>query len=366
MTAERTLRRGVTGRDVADVQRRLTRLGIGRPAADGAGRFGAATQQALRQFQRMRGLPADGLVTAETWLALVEAGYALGDRLIVRTRTMLRGDDVVTLQQRLNQFGFDAGHEDGIFGRSTQAAVEEFQRNTGLVVDGRVGPETIAQLNRLRRSHQDARAGVRARERERLRHWIGQRLTSRRLLVDPAHGPDDPGDRGPSAICTAEVTWAIGTQLAARLNAVGASALLSRGPRTSPWGSQRARLANELGVDAVISIGANASDNPAARGAATYYFGSQQFVSEPGRRLAELLQDELVAHDWVPDCRVHPMTWAMLRETRMPTVVVEPGFITSPDDEARLTSPAAQAVIAEALLTGVSRFFAAPLPVAVA
>lgn len=354
----------MSGRKVVDVQHRLTRVGAGDLVKDGY--FGVATQQAVRQFQRTRGLPADGVVTAETWRALVEAGYTLGDRLLLRTRTMLRGDDVVALQQRLNQFGFDAGNEDGIFGTSTQAAVEEFQRNTGLAVDGRVGPETIDQLNRLRREHQDARAGVRARERERLRHWIGQSLTSRRLLVDPAHGPDDPGAVGPTGVTEAQVTWAIATQLTARLNAVGATAMLSRGPRTSPSGSQRARLANDLGVDAVISIGVNASDNARARGAATYFFGSQQFVSEPGRRLAELLQDELVAHDWVPDCRVHPMTWAILRETRMPTVVVEPGFITAPDDEARLSNAHSQAVIAEALLTGVSRFFVAPLSFAFA
>jgi N-acetylmuramoyl-L-alanine amidase len=166
-------------------------------------------------------------------------------------------------------------------------------------------------------------------------------------------------------VSEAQVTWSIASKLTARLNAVGSTALLSRGPRSTPSGSDRARLANELGVDAVISISTNALSNPRARGAATYYFGTPQFVSEPARRLAELLQDELVAHDWVPDCRVHPMTWAILRETRMTAVVVEPGFLTSPSDEVRLTDARSQAVIVEALLNGVGRFFVAPLPVAV-
>jgi N-acetylmuramoyl-L-alanine amidase len=358
-----TLHRGNAGREVADVQQRLSRLGIAELTVDGA--FGSRTEQAVRQFQRVRGLPADGVMSPETWRALVEAGYTLGDRLLVRTRVPLSGDDVVDLQRRLNQLGFDAGNEDGIFGEATQAAVEEFQRNTGLAVDGRVGPETIEQLHRLRRAHQTAGAGVRARKREQLREWIGQSLTSRRLLIDPAHGPDDPGPAGPSGVSEAQVTWSIASQLTARLNAIGATALLSRGPRTTPSGSDRARLANELGVDAVISISTNALPNPRARGAATYYFGTPQFMSEPARRLAELLQDELVAHDWVPDCRVHPMTWAILRETRMTAVVVEPGFLTSPADEARLINAESQAMIAEALLNGVSRFFVAPLPVAV-
>jgi N-acetylmuramoyl-L-alanine amidase len=358
------LRRGADGAEVADVQRRLGRLRIDELTVDG--HFDERTEHAVRQFQRLRGLPADGVVTEETWRVLVEAGYTLGDRLLLRTRVPLRGDDVMELQLRLNQLGFDAGNEDGIFGRATQAAVEEFQRNTGLAVDGRVGPATVHQLQRLRRDHHRAGAGVRARQRERLREWIGQSLTSRRLLIDPARGPRHPGQIGPSGAVEADVTWAIASQLAARLNATGASAFLSRGPDTSPSGSERARLANELDVDAVVSIGTNSLANPRARGAATYYFGTQQFVSESGQRLAAALLDELVVHDWVPDCRAHAMTWAILRETRMPAVVVEPGFLTSPADEARLTASGSRAVIAEALLTGISRFFAAPLPAAVA
>lgn len=363
MTSDSTLRPNTTGLEVADVQQRMARLGVADLLVDGV--FGARTEQAVRQFQRVRGLPANGVVNAETWRTLVEAGYSLGDRLLVRTLVPLRGDDVVELQRRLNQFGFDAGTEDGIFGEATQAAVEDFQRNAGLAVDGRVGPATIDQLNRLRRAHQRAGAGVRARTRERLREWIGQSLTSRRLLIDPAHGPDDPGPIGPSGVSAAQVSWEIGSQLAARLNAVGASAFLSRGPRSTPSGSDRARLANELGVDAVISISSNALANPSARGAATYYFGTQQFVAESSRRLAELLQDELVSHEWVPDCRVHPMTWAILRETRMTSVVVEPGFLTSPYDEARLVAARSQSMIAAALLDGICRFFVAPLPIAV-
>lgn len=363
MALEPQLRRGATGPHVADVQRRLQRLRIEDLGLDGS--FGPRTERAVRQFQRLRGLPADGEVNDETWRALVEAGYALGDRLLVRTRVPLRGDDVVELQQQLNQFGFDAGNEDGIFGRATQAAVEEFQRNTGLAVDGRVGPATVQQLRRLRRAHQRTGAAVRARQRERLREWLGQSLTSRRLLIDPAHGPTEPGAIGPNGTLEADVTWAVASQLAARLNAVGASALLSRGPNTSPTGSERARLANDLDVDAVVSISTNALGNPRARGAAAYYFGSQSFVSESGQRLAGLLLDEMVAHGWRPDCRTHPMTWAILRETRMAAVVVEPGFLTSPDDERRLVDPQSQATIAEALLTGITRFFVAPLPVAV-
>ncbi len=176
--------------------------------------------------------------------------------------------------------------------------------------------------------------------------------------MDPSHGSHDPGPVGTAGATQAEVTWKIAALLTARLRALGADIVLSRGPRTTPSGSDRARLANELAVDVVVSVGVNALGMPAAQGAATYYFGAEQFVSEAGRRLADLVQDAMVAAGWLPDCRTHPMSWAILRETRMPAVVAEPGFITSPDDERRLSDAGCQRRLADALALAVDRFFA--------
>ena len=69
-------------------------------------------------------------------MALIEAGWRLGDRLLVLAAPQLRGDDVAELQGALNQLGFDCGRPDGIFGPATVRALEDFQRNGGLVPDG--------------------------------------------------------------------------------------------------------------------------------------------------------------------------------------------------------------------------------------
>ena len=106
----------------------------------------------------------------------------------------------------------------------------------------------------------------------------------------------------------------------------------------------------------MVSIGVNALDVPQACGSSSYYFGAPHFVSESGLLLAEHVQDAVVAAGWRPDCRVHPMTWTILRETRMPAVVVEPGFITSPTDEKRLADPLGQENLAAALTEGIARF----------
>ncbi|MDQ3973001.1 MAG: peptidoglycan-binding protein [Actinomycetota bacterium] len=356
------IRLGDTGPAVHDIQRRLARVAESRLRVDGI--YGTATLEAVRRFQRERGLPADGLVGPETWRALVEAGYALGDRLLWRSRTMMRGDDVRELQHRLNQLGFDAGPEDGIFGPLAQAAVEEFQRNVGLNVDGVAGPETVELLRGLQRQHHSGGLGVRARERESLRRLSGRGVVGARVLVDPSHGVGDPGHVGVGGAREADVVWDIGRRLAARLSARGAQALLARGPGNNPTASERARLANEQAVDVVLSIGLNGLRSPLAGGATSYYFGTSHFVSEGGRRLAELVQRAMLSAGWRPDCRTHPMTWTILRETRMPAVVAEPGFITSPDGETELVDSRRQEQLADALAGAVTEFLAHALPAA--
>lgn len=57
-----------------------------------------------------------------------------------------RGEDVKTLQTRLNELGYDCGAVDGIFGAKTYNAVVKFQKDHGLSVDGIVGKNTWAAL----------------------------------------------------------------------------------------------------------------------------------------------------------------------------------------------------------------------------
>ena len=57
-----------------------------------------------------------------------------------------QGDEVVTLQKKLKQWGYYDGAVDGIFGSGTEKAVQYFQRKNGLTADGVVGAKTAAAL----------------------------------------------------------------------------------------------------------------------------------------------------------------------------------------------------------------------------
>ena len=141
---------GARGSAVEDVQQRLLRLGyeLGTSGVDGV--FLGETYEAVRSFQRARGLAEDGAVGPETWAALVDATFALGDRLLYLRVPYFHGADVRTLQGALNVLGFACGNPDAIFGAYTERAVREFQANTGQPADGIVGPDTVRSVMRLR------------------------------------------------------------------------------------------------------------------------------------------------------------------------------------------------------------------------
>lgn len=351
------------GEAVRDVQHRLVGFGLPVDPSELVGRYGPSTEAAVRSFQQRRGLPADGLVGPDTWGQLVEAGYRLGDRVLYVRSRAFTGDDVRELQQRLNALGFDAGRKDGIFGPRTSDAVIEFQRNVGESPDGIVGPGTIEALERLRPSVGGPSRAV-VREAEDVRRIEEEHtLVGSRVAIEPGHGRDDPGNIGPRGLAEWEATMLIAVDLAEELTARGATPTLLRVHDDTSTASQRARRANELHVDVCISVHLNGGE-PAAEGATCFYYGTEETYSPAGQRLAEVIQEELANGIGLTDGRTHRLAVAMLRETRMPAVQVEPCFITNPKEEELIADPVSRRRVAGAIATGIERFFGAVSPAA--
>lgn len=55
-------------------------------------------------------------------------------------------DTIKQVQQALNDLGYDAGEADGVMGQKTKAAVEQFQKDNGLVIDGIIGKQVKDKL----------------------------------------------------------------------------------------------------------------------------------------------------------------------------------------------------------------------------
>ena len=350
-----------SGPDVAEVRARLHRLGL---IAEGHGDvFDAEVDRAVRQFQQERGVAVDGVVGPQTYRRLEEARWRLGDRVLqFLPGHLMVGDDVLALQERLTGLGFSPGRPDGIFGRNTDHAVREFQLNTGLPTDGTAGPETFRALARLTRTVSGG-ASTLLREQQAF-EVLRTGVTHKVVLIDA--GPDHVR-RGHSGTGLAEDAIAsdIAARVEGRLAALGTTVLVTgpaRAGHTSFDEAQRAAIANDVGADVVVSLHCDAHVNPAAFGVAAFYFGTVtgQTRSVAGQALAELLLDELVVRGAARNCGAHPKAWEMLRLTRMPAVHLDLGYLTNPDDAARLGSPEGRDAAARAITAALIRFFAPP------
>lgn len=289
---------GAKGEAVADLQRRLERLGL--PSEpDPEGVFTSGTEAAVQAFQHRRGLRVDGVCGPQTWSALVEAGFRLGERFLYHRSPMLRGDDVADLQRRLSALGFDTSRVDGIFGVQTASALAEFQRNLGLPVDAVLGGSTLEELHRVTPRHAQPELVSTVRDKERIRH-APRTLLGRHIAVGEEGGLD-----------------ALVTAVRRSLTNEGAVVV----PVLHPDGSAQAELANTARVEVYLGL---RLEPDAARCTAAYY-GGYQYESTGGRRLAELAQALGAAALGVAPGGAHGMALAVLRETRMPAVVCEVG-----------------------------------------
>ncbi|MCG8917970.1 N-acetylmuramoyl-L-alanine amidase [Actinokineospora sp. PR83] len=354
----RVLRRGDGGPAVAEVRSTLAALGLLPPVTGPAEQvlFDPLMEGAIRAFQQQRGLITDGLVGPATYRALRDATHQLGGRpLAYMVSAPITGDDVLTLQERLLELGYDAGRPNGVFVGQTEAALRNFQRDYGLTVDGICGPETVRALRQLSPRARGGRP-VLLREQERVRR-SGPRLRGKRIVIDPGHGGADTGIVA-GDVTEAALMWDLASRLEGRMVATGMEALLSRGPDQCPDESERARFANDAGADLVLSLHTDANSSPHAQGVASFHFGTGNgATSTLGEAMAGLIQRELAKRTGLRDCGTHPKTWDVLRLTRCPAVRIEIGYLSNAEDRARLVDPAFRDVVAEGIVVAVKRLY---------
>jgi N-acetylmuramoyl-L-alanine amidase len=352
------IRQGQRGEEVRDVQHRLLGAGIRIDPDELVGTFGPSTEAAVREFQRRRGLPPDGVVGSDTWGELVEVGYRIGDRTLYLRSPAFRGDDVRELQRMLNALGFDAGKQDGIFGSKTARAVREFQRNVAAKADGIVGLATVRSLEGMRPTlHGPSRAVVREAE---TASRMGASLVGSIIAVDPGHGSTDPGIEA-GGLVEADVASAVAMALVDDLTRRGARPLLLRTATDNPDVHDRARRANAADATACISIHLGGGDLVPC-GFVCCYFGTPSTHSPMGMHLAGSLRSSLNELG-LPDGGVRPLAITMLRETRMPAVHVELAVTANEDEAERVAKPAFPASVASAIADGLERFLGAGLVV---
>ncbi len=344
---------GSSGEAVSDVQKRLKQLGYN--ISDAEGVFDNGTTACVKQFQQSRGLLVDGIVGDETWQDLVEASYTVGSRALYLKSPYLRGDDIRTVQLWLRTLGFNPGPIDSIYGPDTETAVKEFQFNSGLRKDGIVSTNTIEAFMTLK-------TALERNEQVELPHYempsysTLSAIENQLIVIDVGHGGPDKGAIGPTSLFESEVCEDIGLRAANLFEMLGTQITFTRKIGQGRTMARRIDHINESNAAFVISIHLNHSQNPKAEGVCCYYFSSGNISSTKGQKIAHSLQHELVSALQAKDCRVHGKKFNILRLTKIPAVIVEPGFITNAAEETLLKDPDYRQKIATAIFDGLQYY----------
>lgn len=339
----RALRQGDRGREVVDLQTRLLSLGsdLGNRGIDGV--FGPVTGLAVRAFQQGVGILADGLVGPITWRELVEAGYRPGERYLYLHQPPYRGADVSELQRMLNDLGFDPGAVNGHFDGRTTRAVRDFQLNAGLRVDGIVDAEVFKVLKTYAAQSlgtdqiPDKEGG-----------YFPEDLFDGTIVVDAARGgPKDRGFVCPTGLAEADLNLSVVLELARILPA--REVLLTRANDEEVSAADRAFLANSAGAMMVLSVRHAHYGAPAARGTASFYFERLGYRSHRGCMAAAYVQRGVSRALGTVDIGELGRSYDILRETNIPAVLLEPLYLTNPEDLALASDPYYPAAVAEAI-----------------
>ena len=226
------------------------------------------------------------------------------------------------------------------------------------------------------------------------------RVPKMRIVVDAGHGGWDLGTVGRRGLLEKDLVLEIAQRLGKLLESrLGSEIIYTRQDDSYVPLDERAGIANQAQADLFISVHANYSDLPSARGVETYYTNffsfpnsnesdTRQSVSKTAvrgelspvelqervgqsRRLAASVQRALYAtlsasNPGLRDRGIKEAGFVVLTETSMPGILAEVSFVSSPSDEQRLRSDGYREQIAEALYKGIARYAASSRGVKVA
>lgn len=177
--------------------------------------------------------------------------------------------------------------------------------------------------------------------------------TSPLVIIDPGHGGEDAGSIA-GDIMEKDLNISIALKIESELNKLGYRVLLLRHDDSFLDKYERADIANKTGGAALISIHQNSFDDSKVSGTETWYGGA----NESSKTLAELIHKKILSATGSIDrgC-VYDKNLVMTNYTKMPSCLVEIGFMSNSTELAKISSDDFQASFARSMAEGIDLFF---------
>ncbi|QWU14581.1 N-acetylmuramoyl-L-alanine amidase [Paenibacillus sophorae] len=171
------------------------------------------------------------------------------------------------------------------------------------------------------------------------------------VVLDAGHGAKDSGAVGVTGKYEKNFNLAVVLKAEALLKQeANIEVVLTRSDDTFLELKDRAAIANNLNADLFISVHANSSPTTAASGTETYY------KRDESKAFAAVMHKYLVQATGLSDRGVQYGNFHVIRETKMPAILLEAGYLSNKKDEALLFTEALQDKVAAAIVSGIKEY----------
>ncbi len=178
------------------------------------------------------------------------------------------------------------------------------------------------------------------------------------IIVDPGHGGEDPGKVGINDVLEKDLNLQIAKKVKKLLEEAGIKIVMTRTNDKVPDAkkedlNQRVQLINETKPKLALCIHQNSYPDAKIKGAQVFY----HTITPEAEDVASIVQEQLRTVDPTNTRQIKENdTYFMLKNSQVPTIIVECGFLTNPDEAAKLTQEEYQDQIAQAICEGVVKW----------
>ena len=185
-----------------------------------------------------------------------------------------------------------------------------------------------------------------------------ERVDKQIIVIDPGHGGNDPGKVGVNGALEKDINLQIGNKVKQKLEEQGFSVVMTREDDEITEGKladmkRRVAFIEEINPIFVVSIHQNSYTDASVRGAQVFYYTE----SEEGRAAAEIIQQELWEMNPNDTRNVKANSdFYLLKKTSVPTIIVECGFLSNPEEAESLLLNEYQEEMSMAICTGIIKY----------
>ena len=178
------------------------------------------------------------------------------------------------------------------------------------------------------------------------------------IVVDPGHGGEDPGKVGVNDVLEKDLNLQIAKKVKKLLEEAGIKIVMTRTNDKVPDAkkedlNQRVQLINDTKPKLALCIHQNSYPDAKIKGAQVFY----HTITPEAEDVASIVQEQLRTVDPTNTRQIKENdTYFMLKNTQVPTIIVECGFLTNPDEATKLTQEDYQDKLAQAICEGVVKW----------